>query len=170
MADLSKTHDTIGEELSPTSAKRPCTPIERDAHFKVKKLTPSATLPLRASAGAAGYDLSASVDTLVPATGKALVKTDLAMAIPEGHYGRIAPRSGLASKHSIDTGAGVIDVDYRGEVKVLLFNHAQTEFHVKCGDRIAQLIFEKISTPEVREVEDLDASERGAKGFGSTGI
>lgn len=83
--------------------------------------------------------------------------------------GRIAPRSGLASKHFIDTGAGVIDADYRGEVKVLLFNHAETDFEIKEGDRIAQLVLERIYTPEVVEVQELEESVRGAGGFGSTG-
>ena len=81
-----------------------------------------------------------------------------------------APRSGLAWKNFIDTGAGVIDADYRGEVKVLLFNHNEEDFNVKVGDRVAQLILEKIETPEVVAVEDLDASDRGAGGFGSTGV
>ena len=83
--------------------------------------------------------------------------------------GRIAPRSGLASKHFIDTGAGVIDADYRGQVKVLLFNHAPGDFQIQEGDRIAQLVLERICTPEVVEVQELEASVRGAGGFGSTG-
>ena len=127
-------------------------------------------MPVRGSVLAAGYDIAASTDTVVPARGKALVKTDLAMAIPEGHYGRIAPRSGLAWKNFIDTGAGVIDADYRGEVKVMLFNHDENDFAVKRGDRVAQLILEQISTPEVIAVDDLDSSDRGAGGFGSTGV
>ena len=143
-----------------------------DASFslKVKLLSEFATLPKRGSALAAGYDLSASADCVVPARGKALVKTDLSMAIPTDCYGRIAPRSGLAWKNSIDTGAGVIDSDYRGEVKVLLFNHEDTDFNVKVGDRVAQLILERIATPEVIAVDDLDESDRGAGGFGSTGV
>jgi dUTP pyrophosphatase len=83
--------------------------------------------------------------------------------------GRIAPRSGLASKHHIDTGAGVIDADYRGEVKVLLFNHAEKDFEIRVGDRVAQLVLERIYTPEVQVVEELEESVRGAGGFGSTG-
>ncbi len=79
--------------------------------------------------------------------------------------GRIAPRSGLAVKHFIDTGAGVIDADYRGQVKVLLFNHADADFEIKEGDRIAQLVLERIYTPEVMEVQDLEATLRGAGGF-----
>lgn len=83
--------------------------------------------------------------------------------------GRIAPRSGLAVKHSIDTGAGVIDSDYRGQVKVLLFNHSEVDFEIKEGDRIAQLVLERIYTPEILIVDELEGSIRGAGGFGSTG-
>jgi dUTP pyrophosphatase len=108
-------------------------------------------------------------ETVIPAKGKAMVDTGIAIAVPEGTYGRVAPRSGLASKHFIDTGAGVIDADYRGEVKVLLFNHSEVDFPVKEGDRIAQLVLERIYTPEVTVVEELEESVRGAGGFGSTG-
>ena len=125
---------------------------------------------MRGSAGAAGYDLCAAHDGVVPARGKALIKTDLAIMVPVGTYGRVAPRSGLAWKNSIDVGAGVIDEDYRGNVGVILFNHSETDFQVKEGDRIAQLILEKIVTADVEEVEELDESARGAGGFGSTGI
>ncbi|KAK1402750.1 hypothetical protein POM88_002355 [Heracleum sosnowskyi] len=88
----------------------------------------------------AGYDLSSASEIKVPARGKALVPTDLIIAVPEGTYARIAPRSGLAWKHSIDVGAGVIDADYRGPVGVILFNYSDVDFEVKAGDRIAQLI------------------------------
>uniref|UniRef100_A0ACD5W8Q2 Uncharacterized protein n=1 Tax=Avena sativa TaxID=4498 RepID=A0ACD5W8Q2_AVESA len=138
--------------------------------LKVKKLSENAILPRRGSALAAGYDLSSAVEATVPARGKALVATDLSIAIPEGTYARVAPRSGLALKHSIDVGAGVIDADYRGPVGVVLFNHSEVDFAVKPGDRIAQLIIEVIMTPEVAEVEDLDATVRGEGGFGSTGV
>ncbi|KAJ1621391.1 dUTPase-like protein [Pavlovales sp. CCMP2436] len=138
--------------------------------LRVKKLTALATLPARGSTGAAGYDLSAAYDCVVPARGKALCKTDLEIAIPTGHYGRVAPRSGLAWKHFIDVGAGVIDEDYRGNVGVILFNHGESNFEVNCGDRIAQLVLEQISTPEVVEVDSLDETVRGEGGFGSTGV
>ena len=92
---------------------------------------------------AADFPCSAH-ETTIPGRGKALVDTDLAIAVPTGTYGRIAPRSGLASKNHIDTGAGVIDADYRGQVKVLLFNHAETDFGIKEGDRIAQLVLERV--------------------------
>jgi len=141
-----------------------------DMCLRVKKLSPSAVIPARGSPGAAGYDLSAAHDGVVPARGKALIKTDLSIAIPQNTYARIAPRSGLAYKNFIDTGAGVVDYDYRGNVGVILFNHAETDFAVKAGDRIAQLILERIVTPEVVEVDELDGTERGSGGFGSTGV
>lgn len=105
--------------------------------------------------------------------------------MPPGYYGRVAPRSGLAVKNFIDVGAGVIDEDYRGEVKVLLFNFSDQDFQVKTGDRIAQLVCEQvlgrnykkfinpifqICRPELKEVEELDDTQRGHGGFGSTGV
>ncbi|KAB8070279.1 dUTPase-like protein [Aspergillus leporis] len=147
-----------------TSISQPLPPL------LIKKLNESAQAPTRGSAFAAGYDMYSAKETVIPAKGKALVDTGIAIAVPEGTYGRIAPRSGLAAKHFIDTGAGVIDADYRGEVKVLLFNHSDVEFLVKVGDRVAQLIIERIYTPEVMVVEELEESVRGAGGFGSTGV
>ena len=91
------------------------------------------------------------------------------MAIPHGNYGRVAPRSGLAVKKHIDVGAGVVDSDYRGEVFVLLFNFGKEDFEVKIGERIAQLIIEKVVSTQIVEVEDLDNTDRGEGGFGSTG-
>ena len=81
-----------------------------------------------------------------------------------------APRSGLAWKHSIDTGAGVVDADYRGNVGVILFNFSEIAFEVKAGDRVAQMILERIMTPEVEEVDSLEETVRGAGGYGSTGV
>lgn len=135
----------------------------------VKKLSSQAILPLRGSNDAAGYDLSSAVQAIVPARGRQLIATDLAIAVPPGTYGRVAPRSGLALKKGIDVGAGVIDADYRGSVGVILFNHSDEEFRIEPGDRIAQLILERIVTPPILEVEDLDATSRGEGGFGSTG-
>ena len=106
---------------------------------------------------------------MIPAAGKVIAKTDIQIRVPEGTYGRIAPRSGLAAKHHIDVGAGVVDEDYTGNVGVVLFNHAQSEFEIKKGDRIAQLVCEKIEYPELEECQGLDETERGAGGFGSTG-
>jgi deoxyuridine 5'-triphosphate nucleotidohydrolase len=113
--------------------------------LQIKLLSSTAKAPTRGSAYAAGYDLYASKATTIPARGKALVDTDISIAVPAGTYGRVAPRSGLASKHSIDVGAGVIDADYRGPVKVLLFNFGESEFKVEVGERVAQLIVERVS-------------------------
>ncbi|VDC06160.1 unnamed protein product [Peniophora sp. CBMAI 1063] len=160
----------------PETKKRKMSPTENDksdlaptSNLLIKRLSEKARLPTRGSALAAGYDLYSAEEKTIPARGKALVDTQISIAVPAGTYGRVAPRSGLASKFMIDTGAGVIDADYRGVVFVLLFNLSDQDFTVKEGDRIAQLIIEKIQTPEVLEVQDLDATLRGAGGFGSTG-
>jgi dUTP pyrophosphatase len=136
----------------------------------VKKLSTSAVIPVRGSAGAAGYDLFSAYKCTVKARGKELVKTDLSIAVPEGTYGRIAPRSGLAWKNSIDVGAGVVDADYRGNIGIILFNHSDVDFEIIPGDRVAQLILERIAIAEVSEVDDLDCTSRGAGGFGSSGV
>tara|TARA_B100000282_G_C31738537_1_gene494959 strand:- start:2823 stop:3263 length:441 start_codon:yes stop_codon:yes gene_type:complete len=139
--------------------------------LRVKRLSEKATLPVRGSGLAAGYDLASAEDIVIPARGKAIAKTDLAMVIPLGHYGRIAPRSGFSWKKHTDIGAGVIDADYRGNVGVVIFNHSDEDISVSQGDRVAQLIIEQISTPVVEDVEgDLDDTERGEGGFGSTGM
>jgi dUTP pyrophosphatase len=140
------------------------------APLRVSFLSEFATLPARGSDLAAGYDLSAAHDTTIAAGGKGIVKTDLAMACPPGTYGRIAPRSGLAWKKHIDVGAGVIDGDYRGNVGVVLFNHGKEDLCVKRGDRVAQLVLECIKTPPVVKVASLEDTDRGAGGFGSTGV
>eukprot|EP00826_Nyctotherus_ovalis_P064649 TRINITY_DN9488_c0_g2_i3.p1 TRINITY_DN9488_c0_g2~~TRINITY_DN9488_c0_g2_i3.p1 ORF type:complete len:161 (-),score=47.21 TRINITY_DN9488_c0_g2_i3:129-611(-) len=124
---------------------------------------------MKGSKYAAGYDLSSIEELTVPGRGKALVRTGVAFAIPRGSYGRIAPRSGLAVKHSIQTGAGVIDSDYRGELHVLLFNHSDKDFKVNEGDRVAQLVIEKLTPVEIEVKEDLEETERGDRGFGSSG-
>ncbi|PUU81138.1 dUTPase-like protein [Tuber borchii] len=155
----------------PAKILTPFSPGEKSgANLRIRRLSTKARIPKRGSALAAGYDLYSAHDTTIIRHGKALVDTDIQMMIPVGTYGRIAPRSGLASKNFIDVGAGVIDADYRGQVKVLLFNHGDADFVVKEGDRIAQLILERIVTPEVVEVDELDETARGVNGFGSTGV
>ena len=136
----------------------------------IKKLTSTATVPTYGSDSAAGMDLYADENTVVPAQGKALISTGIAVAIEPDTYLRIAPRSGLANKYSIDVLAGVIDEDYRGEIKVILFNHGSMPFTVNRGDRIAQAINEVITRPMTQEVTELPATLRGADGFGSTGV
>ena len=137
--------------------------------LRVKKLTKSSKLPSRGSECSAGYDLYASESVMVKSKDRALVPTGIAISVPSGTYGRIAPRSGLAVKHGIDVGAGVIDEDFRSDIKVLLMNHGDANYTINAGDRIAQLIIENISSPEVKEVNELNNTARGKGGFGSTG-
>lgn len=138
--------------------------------MKVKLLTETAKLPTRGSTYAAGFDLYSDEDTIIPAGTRKLVSTGIAVAVPIGYYGRVAPRSGLANKHGIDVFAGVIDADYRGEVGVILYNAGYHDFTIKKSDRIAQLVLESIFTGECRLVDNLDGTERNADGFGSTGL
>lgn len=137
--------------------------------LRVKRLVEDAILPTRGSTDAVGYDVYSVDNCLVPPTQRALVGTGITVVLPVGVYGRIAPRSGLAVKHGIQVGAGVIDPDYTGEIKVVLFNHGDTDFEIKKGDRIAQLILERCETPDVEEVGSIEDTERGSGGFGSTG-
>lgn len=141
----------------------------------VTRVESGAFLPARASEGAAGYDLFSCVDLKnLPPGQRAVVSTGIQVQIPDGYYGRVAPRSGLTVKHGLDVGAGVIDSDYRGVVGVVLFNHGNQHVTLPAGSRIAQLIIEKIITPEVVEVaagdKRVQETARGAGGFGSTGI
>ncbi len=139
-------------------------------YIKVKKLDNSAILPIKGSEKAAGYDLCSNENFILSAGERKAIGTGIALAIPIGHYGRIAPRSGLAFKNGLDVLAGVIDEDYRGEIKVILLNTSDSNFTSYKGDRIAQLIIETISHPEVQEVIDLDETIRADGGFGSTGV
>jgi dUTP pyrophosphatase len=96
------------------------------------------------------------------------VRTGLSVAIPSGFYGRIAPRSGLAVNYGIDVLAGVIDSDYRGEIMCVLINHGEEPIHIENGRRVAQLIVESIITPIAEWTDELDETERGSRGFGSS--
>lgn len=138
--------------------------------LQVKRLSETAVLPVRGSADAAGFDLASAQHVVIPAKGKAIVPTDLSIACPPQTYARIAPRSGLAVKKFIDVGAGVVDADYRGPVGVVLFNFGEEDFAVKPGDRVAQLVLERICMAPVAEVAELSETQRGAGGFGSTGV
>jgi len=146
------------------------------SELHVRKLSNKAILPQRGSHAAAGYDLSSAEDhVIIPSKSRAVVSTHISIALPPNTYGRIAPRSGLAVKKCIDVAAGVIDEDYRGVLGVVLCNHSDQSFGVKHGDRIAQLIIEKIEHPIVKETSDVSDSEwmnstvRGMGSFGSTG-
>ena len=144
--------------------------------LNVIKINPSAILPVRASTGAAGYDLFSTDSYVVLPGRRVVVSTGITVQLPPGTYGRIAPRSGLAVKHGLDTLAGVIDPDYTGEIKVVLQNlDSMQPFVIRPGYRIAQLILENYTVAEVVEVPTentplVDATNRGAAGFGSTGL
>ncbi|KAA3640184.1 MAG: dUTP diphosphatase [Armatimonadetes bacterium] len=131
-------------------------------------------IPMLATAheGDAGADLSASEEHTIEPGQTALVGTGLSMAIPPGHAGFVLPRSGLAIKHGITVAnaPGLIDSGYRGEIRVGLINHSDSTFVVRVGDRIAQLVVMTVETPEFVEVDALDSTDRGAGGFGSTGV
>ena len=140
-----------------------------DDKLQVELLTRDAKLPFRATAESAGMDLCITEDLVLKPHDRKLAPTSLRMCTPPGTYGRIAPRSGLSLK-GIDIGAGVIDRDFRGELKVLLINNSNQSFTFLKGDRIAQLILERISNAQITPVEWLDSTVRNEGGFGSTGI
>jgi dUTP pyrophosphatase len=144
---------------------------KNNMNIQIKKLSDQAKIPTQGSKYAAGYDLYAAEEVLVNTMGRKLVKTNISISIPEGYYGRIAPRSGLAYKNGIDVLAGVIDSDYRGDIGVILFNSDHNlDFPVNVGDRIAQIIIEKCHSVNWETVENLEASVRSEKGFGSSGV
>ena len=137
----------------------------------IKKLYPNSIIPTKGSIDAAGYDLYTHFDTLntiIDPHSSVLVSTGVAMKIPYGYYGRIAPRSGFSVRTGLIVNAGVIDSDYRGEVKILFQNHSDKYIAINNGEKVAQIIIEKIAHCNVVEVEDLDNTARGSNGFGST--
>lgn len=137
----------------------------------ITRLTPDAHLPTRAHPTDAGLDLRASTRATIAPGGRATIPTGVAVAIPDGHVGLVAPRSGLARTHGVTVAnaPGIIDAGYRGEIQVILVNHGRTPFRLIAGDRIAQLIITPIVTPELDLVDALEAGDRGDNGFGSTG-
>lgn len=135
----------------------------------VKKLGYDSIIPTRGSDGAVGYDLYSNCDGVIAKGERGVVSTGIAISLPPGVYGRVAPRSGLAMKNGIQIGAGVIDPDYTGEISVIIFNMGDIDFEVKKGARIAQLILERCETPPVEEIGLLQETLRGEGGFGSTG-
>ena len=137
--------------------------------LRFKQLDSRATLPKRGSALAAGLDVCSIENLSIEPKQRVMARTGLAVAIPPGFYGRIAPRSGLAAKNGLDVLAGVIDSDYRGELCCLLYNTSNELINLPAGSKICQLIIEQIITPEAAWASDLDETARGAGGFGSTG-
>lgn len=136
--------------------------------INVMRLSEDATLPTRAHPDDAGLDLYSAADVLLPPMGGAMARTGIALALPPQHVGLVADRSSMA-KRGVKTAGGVIDAGYRGEIHIVLRNLTQEEILLKKGERIAQLLILPIATPAVKEVEKLDETQRGAKGFGSSG-
>ena len=145
----------------------PIRTVKTDDNLEAKLHLDMARIPTRGSPDVAGYDLYSAEEKIVLAHRKTLIDTQISITTPPGTYGWIAPRSRLAAKNMIAMGAEVIDADYRGVVFVLLFNHSDEDLKVKQGDWIAQLILEKIATPVIEQVENLDETVRGSQGFGS---
>jgi dUTP pyrophosphatase len=136
--------------------------------LRFKQLDSRAVLPSRGSVLSAGLDVCSIEDVELQPKSRGLARTGLAVAIPPGFYGRVAPRSGLAVKQGLDVLAGVIDSDYRGELCCVLYNTGDEPLRLPAGSKICQLIIEQIITPEAMWVNDLDVTARGAGGFGST--
>lgn len=143
---------------------------------KVKRISEKyldVSLPEYATGGSSGLDLRAAIDedVIIPARSHAVIPTNLKVEIPHGYEIQVRPRSGLAAKHGIGllNSPGTIDSDYRGEIKVILFNFSNEDYTVKRGDRIAQIVLSKVYKAEFVEVDELNDSERGEGGFGHTG-
>lgn len=137
-----------------------------------KKLSPEAVLPAYAHPGDAGMDVCSVENLTVAPGGRALVHTGLAMALPPGYEAQVRPRSGLALKRGVTVlnTPGTIDEGYRGEIGVILANFGDSDFVVEKGDRIAQMVIAPVTRAEVVEVDEVDSTDRGAGGFGSTGV
>ena len=138
--------------------------------MRIKRLSDKATLPTKGSRLAAGHHIYAIDEFTIPAQGQVLAETGIAIGLPKGTYAGIAPRSGLASKKGIAINGGVIDADYTGEIKVIMVNQGKADCRIQPGDRIAQLIIEKIETSDLTEVDNLENTERADRGFGSTDL
>lgn len=139
---------------------------------QIKRLDKDLPIPQYAKSGDAGVDVYARIDCTLAPGQRAMVPTGIAIALPDGYVCFAHPRSGLAAKHgiSIVNAPGTIDAGYRGEVQIILINtDTQNTFEIKRGDRIAQLVFQKVEHANFHEVEELPDSERGRDGFGSTG-
>ena len=148
-------------------------PRKSEVALKVRRLPHGLglDLPAYASSGAAGMDVLAAEDVTLPPGGRHAIATGLALAIPPGYEVQVRPRSGLALKHgiSVPNTPGTIDSDYRGELKVILINLSAAPFAVHRGDRVAQLVLAPVTRAAWEEVDELDQTERGEGGFGSTG-
>lgn len=138
--------------------------------IKIKKLSENATLPRYAKPGDAGMDFYSNEETTILPNERKLISTGIVMAIPPGYVGLIWDKSGIATKYGIKTMAGVIDSGYRGEIKILIHNLSNQIHKIEKNTKIAQMLIQPIECRKVIEVEELDQTERGEGGFGSTGI
>ena len=140
--------------------------------LRFKKVHPDAVLPAYAHKSDAGMDVRSVADIVVPPGGRALVPTGLVMLLPPGYEAQVRPRSGLALKHGVTVlnTPGTIDSGYRGEVGVILANFGEAEFAVRKGDKVAQIVVAPVTQAEVVEVDEIDSTDRGVGGFGSTGV
>ena len=138
-------------------------------NVKVKRLYPDVDLPTKAHSADACFDLCAESDFVVYAGGRSAIPTGLSLAVPPGYKAQIYSRSGLALRNGLVVIGGVVDSGYSGEVKVILLNTTEDDYHGERGDKIAQFAIEPVLDVEFAEVESLDETERGSGGFGSTG-
>ena len=145
--------------------------MEFNNNLFVKLINNNKNLPTRATDYAAGLDLFSNENGIIKPQERKMISTGIILQIPNDYYGRIAPRSGLALKNGIDVLAGVIDSDYRGEIKVILYNSDKENiYEYKIGDKIAQIIIEKYYKLNIEEIEDIEITYRGDKGFGSSDV
>lgn len=137
----------------------------------IQKINPSAKIPSYAYEGDAGMDLFSCEDNQIKPGEKGIISTGLKIAVPEGHAGFVWDKSGVATKNHIKTMAGVLDSNYRGELKVVLTNLGSETYTIEKGQKIAQLVIKPVVSPEIIEVDEMDDdTARGEKGFGSSGI
>jgi dUTP pyrophosphatase len=144
--------------------------------LRVKLLNENGKLPKRQTIGSAGYDIYSAEKITLMANSKAIISTGISIQLPECpipnhiYCFQIISRSGLSAKNSIEKGAGLIDADYGGELKIILYNYSNTSYDINIGDRIAQGIITMVAIPEIEEVNNIKITERGINGFGSTGL
>jgi dUTP pyrophosphatase len=137
--------------------------------IKVKKIKNDAIVPAYVHNGDAGMDIFAAEDVIIRTDGRVKVPTGIAMEIPDGYVGLVWDKSGLSMNHGLKTLGGVIDAGYRGEVIIGVANLSDEDYTIKKGHKVAQILIQKVESPGIKEVEELSSSDRGEKGFGSTG-
>jgi len=136
----------------------------------IKLLSVKAKKPHKGTSQSLGWDLYSAETKIIEAQSSSIIRTDISIQFPDNIYGEIWGRSGLAKNHGITIGAGLIDTDFTGNIKVCIFNHAKIAYQVQQGDRVAQLVFKQATPVKLRVIGQTRATERGQKGFGSSGI